>query len=63
MRRALELTVDRNAINEVVGGGIYTPAAQPFPPASPYHSDKFPVPARDVARAKALLKEAGVTRR
>jgi peptide/nickel transport system substrate-binding protein len=60
VRKALELTIDRNAINDVVGGGIFTPAGQAYPPASPYHSDKFPVPARDVEKAKALLKEAGV---
>jgi len=59
VRRAFELTLDRNVINEVVGGGIFDPANQPFPPASPYHSDKFPIPARDVAKARALLKEAG----
>src|SRR5690606_33116063 len=59
VRRAFELTLDRNIINEVVGGGIFDPANQPFPPASPYHSDKFPIPARDVAKARALLKEAG----
>ncbi|MBO1113447.1 ABC transporter substrate-binding protein [Bordetella petrii] len=59
VRRAFELTLDRNIINEVVGGGIFDPANQPFPPASPYHSDKFPIPARDIAKAKALLKEAG----
>src|SRR5690606_30067258 len=59
VRRAFELTLDRNIINEVVGGGIFAPANQPFPPASPYHSDKFPIPARDVAKARALLKEVG----
>jgi peptide/nickel transport system substrate-binding protein len=59
VRRAFELSLDRNIINEVVGGGIFEPANQPFPPASPFHSDKFPIPARDVAQAKALLKEAG----
>jgi len=59
VRRAFELTLDRNIINEVVGGGIFDPANQPFPPASPYHSDKFSIPARDIAKAKALLKEAG----
>ncbi|MVW72945.1 ABC transporter substrate-binding protein [Bordetella sp. 15P40C-2] len=59
VRRAFELSLDRNVINEVVGGGIFEPANQPFPPASPFHSDKFPIPARNVAKAKALLKEAG----
>ncbi|MCD0504685.1 ABC transporter substrate-binding protein [Bordetella petrii] len=60
VRKAFELTIDRNIINEVIGGGIFDPANQPFPPASPYHSDKFPIPARDVAKARALLKEAGL---
>ena len=32
----------------------------PFAPASPYHLD-LPVPGRDVEKAKALLKAAGVT--
>lgn len=61
VRKALELSIDRNAINEVVGSGIYPPAGQPYPPASPFHNDKFAPLARDVAKAKALLKEAGVT--
>ncbi|OZI44850.1 ABC transporter substrate-binding protein [Bordetella genomosp. 5] len=61
VRRALELSIDRDVINQVVGGGIFDAASQPFPPASPYHSDKFPVPKRDVAKARALLKEAGLT--
>jgi peptide/nickel transport system substrate-binding protein len=59
VRQALELAIDREAINQVVGAGIYPPAQQPFPEASPYHSDKFPVRARDVEKARALLKEAG----
>ncbi|ARP83078.1 ABC transporter substrate-binding protein [Bordetella genomosp. 8] len=61
VRKALDLAIDRDAINQVVGGGIFEPASQPFPPASPYHSAKFPVEKRDVAKAKALLKEAGKT--
>ncbi len=61
VRKALELTIDRNAINQVVGNGIFPPAGQPFPPASPYFNPKFAPPARDVAKAKALLKEAGLT--
>src|SRR5947208_11663144 len=28
---------------------------------SSYYQEKFPVPKRDIAKAKALLKEAGVT--
>ena len=59
VRQALELAVDRNVINQVVGAGLYAPAQQPFPEASPYLSDKFPVRQRDVEKAKQLLKEAG----
>lgn len=62
VRQALELSIDRNVINEVVGQGIFPPAGQPFPQASPYHNPKFAPPARDVAKAKQLLKEAGVDR-
>jgi peptide/nickel transport system substrate-binding protein len=62
IRQALNLALDRDVINEVVGGGIWAPAGQPFPPSSPYHSPRFPAPARDVERAKALLAEAGQER-
>ncbi|WP_258738503.1 ABC transporter substrate-binding protein [Ancylobacter mangrovi] len=59
VRHALDLSIDRNAINKVVFEGHYVPADQPFAPASPYHIDR-PIPARDVAKAKQLLAEAGV---
>jgi len=62
VRQALELSIDRNVINEVVGQGIFPPAGQPFPEASPYNNPKFKANARDVAKAKQLLKEAGVDR-
>jgi peptide/nickel transport system substrate-binding protein len=60
VRQAFQLAVGRDVINEVAGNGIYPPAQQPFPPSSPYHSDKFPAVARDVEKAKALLAEAGM---
>ncbi|WP_262296773.1 ABC transporter substrate-binding protein [Microvirga sesbaniae] len=62
VRQALELSIDRNVINEVVGAGIYPPAGQPFPEASPYNNPKFKANERDVAKAKQLLKAAGVDR-
>ena len=62
VRQAFQYAIDRNAINAVAGGGIFEPAQQPFPPASPYHSDKFPVTQRDVAKSKSLLKQAGFDR-
>ena len=60
VRQALSYSIDRDAINKVVFDGRYIPADQPFPPASPYHVDR-PIPSRDVAKAKALLEEAGVS--
>jgi len=59
VRLALELAIDRNAINEVIGSGTFKPAQQPFTDLSPYHNPAFKVTTRDVAKAKALLKEAG----
>ncbi|WP_298012301.1 ABC transporter substrate-binding protein [uncultured Castellaniella sp.] len=59
VRQAFQLTIDRDAINQVVGNGIYEPAQQPFPPASPYFNQKYPLVKPDIAKAKALLKQAG----
>lgn len=59
VRQAFSLAIDRNIINEVVFAGTYPPTVQPFPQASPYFGQQFPVPARDVEKARALLREAG----
>jgi peptide/nickel transport system substrate-binding protein len=61
VRRAFELAIDRAAVNQVVYEGLYTPTRQPFPPANPFHVRDFQPEARNVARAQALLREAGVT--
>ncbi|NYT37488.1 ABC transporter substrate-binding protein [Allopusillimonas soli] len=61
VRQAFQLTIDRAAIDQVIGGGLFTAAQQPFPEASPYFSDKFPVVKPDIAKAKALLKQAGMS--
>ena len=60
VRQAFSLAIDRQVLTEAVFEGLYPPTAQPFPPTSPYNV-KQPLPARDVEKAKALLKEAGVT--
>ena len=60
VRQAFQYAIGRDVIDQVAGNGIYPPAQQPFPPVSPYHSDKFPTTERDVEKAKALLAEAGV---
>lgn len=61
VRQALELSIDRAAINQVVYEGMYTPTQQPFPPANPFHVRDFPPTERNVERARTLLREAGVT--
>jgi hypothetical protein len=59
VRQALSLSIDRNAINQVVFEGAFAPGNQPFSPTSPWYNADFPVPERDVDAAKALLAEAG----
>lgn len=59
LREALSLAIDREAINQVVFAGLNAPASQFVPQVSPYFDPAFPVPPRDVDRAKALLAEAG----
>ena len=60
VREALELSIDREAINQVVYDGQYTPGCTPLPPISPFFDPARKCPARDVARAKKLLAEAGL---
>ncbi len=61
MRQALDLSIDREAINQVVFNGEFKPGNQWVNPDHPYYQKAFPVRGRDVEKAKALLKEAGVT--
>ena len=61
VRRALELSIDREALNQVVFNGEFVPGNQWVSPQNPYYQQAFPVPKRDIAKAKALMKEAGVT--
>lgn len=61
VRAAFELSLDRTAINQVVYQGMYTPTRQPVPPASAFHIASLQPEPRNVERAQALLREAGVT--
>ncbi len=61
VRQALDLAIDREALNQVVFNGEFMPGNQWVNPSHPYYQKAFPVRARDVEKAKALLKEAGVT--
>jgi peptide/nickel transport system substrate-binding protein len=60
VRRALSLSIDREALNQVVFEGAFAAGNQPYPPDSPWFNSAFPVPQRDVEAAKALLAEAGL---
>jgi peptide/nickel transport system substrate-binding protein len=60
VRQALDLSVDREALNQVAFNGEFTPGNQWVSPTHPYYQKSFPIQPRDVAKAKALLKEAGV---
>lgn len=60
VRKAFELAIDRDAINQVVFEGLYAPSGQPFPQSSPYYDKDLPIPARDIEQSKKLLAEAGV---
>ena len=59
VRQALDLSIDREAINQVVFNGEFTPGNQWVSPEHPYYQKAIPIPKRDVAKAKALLKESG----
>src|SRR5215469_10027595 len=58
VRQALELSIDRAALNQVVFNGEFEPGNQWVSPSNPYYLKDMPIPARDVAKAKALLAEA-----
>jgi peptide/nickel transport system substrate-binding protein len=59
VREALELSIDRAVINQVVYAGEFVASPQWVPPTSPFFLRDLPMPARDVARARRLLAEAG----
>ena len=60
VREAFELSLDRQGLVQVVMDNEATVGNQWVPPGNTYYAKNVPVPKRDIARAKALLKEAGV---
>jgi peptide/nickel transport system substrate-binding protein len=60
VREALELSLDRGGLVQVVMDGEATVGNQWVSPSNFYYDKNLPVPKRDVARARQLLKEAGV---
>jgi peptide/nickel transport system substrate-binding protein len=59
VREAFELAIDRTALNQVVFNGHMMPGNQFMPPNNPYYAKEYPIPARDVEKAKKLLAAAG----
>lgn len=62
LRQAFSAAIDRDAINQVVFAGTALPGNQPWPPTSPWYNKDIPVQPRDIEKAKALMKDAGVDR-
>ncbi|MBR8653101.1 ABC transporter substrate-binding protein [Achromobacter sp. Marseille-Q0513] len=62
VRQALDLAIDRDVLNQVIGEGMFQPAHQPFPPASFAFNKAVEHVGRDPKKAQALLKEAGLDR-
>ncbi|HEV8674404.1 MAG TPA: ABC transporter substrate-binding protein [Methylomirabilota bacterium] len=60
VREAFELAIDREALNQVVWEGQYTPGCTPISPVSPFYDKARKCPGRDVPRAKKLLADAGL---
>ena len=60
VREAFELALDREGIVQVVMEGEATVGNQWVAPDNTYYAKNVPVPKRDVAKAKALLAEAGI---
>jgi peptide/nickel transport system substrate-binding protein len=61
VREAFELALDRDGIVEVAMDGEADVGNQWVAPTNLYYSSNVPMPKRDVARAKALLAEAGIS--
>jgi peptide/nickel transport system substrate-binding protein len=61
VRQAFDAAIDRAALVQVVFNGMYAPSVQPVSQSSPFYDEALPPPPRDLAKAKALLKQADVT--
>jgi peptide/nickel transport system substrate-binding protein len=61
VREAFELSLDRQGLVQVVMDNEATAGNQWVAPNNPFYAKNVPIPKRNIARAKALLKEAGVT--
>ena len=60
VREAFELALDRDGIVQVANDGEADVGNQWVAPTNTFYAKNVPIPQRNVERAKALLKEAGV---
>ena len=60
VREALEASIDRDVLNQVVMDGQFIPSNQFEAPGSRFYNAARPVPRRDLSKAKALLAKSGV---
>jgi peptide/nickel transport system substrate-binding protein len=60
VRQAFAAAIDRVALVNVVFNDMYAPNVQPVSASSPFYDPSLKPPPRDVDKAKALLKQAGV---
>jgi peptide/nickel transport system substrate-binding protein len=61
VRQAFSAAIDRAALVSVVYNNMYSPSVQPVSASSPFYDLSLNPPPRDVGKARALLKQAGVT--
>jgi peptide/nickel transport system substrate-binding protein len=59
LREALDLAIDRDALNQVSFESQFAPGNQFVPPNNPYYDKALPVPKRDLAKAKELVQKSG----
>lgn len=61
VRKAVNISIDRASIAKTLFEGYADPTMDVFPESIPPAGQRHPVPAMDIAAAKALLKDAGWT--
>jgi peptide/nickel transport system substrate-binding protein len=60
VREALEVSIDRKVLNDVINNGEFVPDCLPVPTVSAFYPQGIKCAERDVNRAKQLLAQAGV---
>jgi peptide/nickel transport system substrate-binding protein len=60
VREALEVSINRKVLNDVINNGEFLPNCLPIPTLSVFYPQGMTCAERDVAKAKQLLAQAGV---